>query len=194
MCCWMHLCVSACTGVNGIAEIKAHEFFEGMDWDVRLLTPHWLLNYFFVVELMSSVLLTHRLHLHTQLLYARGIVPPFTPSISSEDDSHYFDAEYSKLPALGLCSLVLIYHCPIASLSFFFVKVTQDWKNLCYSFISSFAQTHLQPLPVLKQVKCLLGLAGWRLLWWCGGVMNDVMWWRDICLHFAGVHGKEPQG
>ena len=119
-----------------------------------------------IIELILLALSTHWLYPHTltQLLYARGIAPPFTPSISSEDDSHYFDAEYSKLPALGLCSLVLIYHCPIASLSFFFVKVTQDWKNLCYSFISSFAQTHLQPLPVLKQVKCLLGLAGWRLL------------------------------
>ncbi len=38
ICCLLHSCVSACTGVNGIAEIKAHEFFEGMDWDVRLLT------------------------------------------------------------------------------------------------------------------------------------------------------------
>ena len=70
-------------GANGMAEIKAHEFFEGIDWDVRCMV--WM-----------PVRPDPR-----QALYRREITPPFKPVLSGADDLHYFDPEYLKMAPTG---------------------------------------------------------------------------------------------
>ena len=73
-------------GAAGLDEIKAHEFFNGIDWEVCITAN------------ASLCFLTCHVR---QKLYRKEIPPPFKPVLAGIDDFRYFDAEYTRMVASG---------------------------------------------------------------------------------------------